>query len=147
MHRSLVAPLLIAGLLAFPLTLAAEGDSRVAVDMPSMMRSHMLANMRDHLTAIQEIQSRLADGEYAAAGEIAEKRLGMSALQSHGASHMAGFMPKGMQETGTAMHQTASRFAVIAQETAVTGDLPRALGALSRVTAQCVACHAAYRLK
>ncbi|HSJ80585.1 MAG TPA: hypothetical protein VK910_05155 [Thiobacillus sp.] len=147
MHRLLVAPLLIAGLLVFPLTLAAEDDSRVAVDMPSMMRSHMLANMRDHLTAIQEIQSRLADGEYDAAGEIAEKRLGMSSLQLHGASHMAGFMPKGMQETGTAMHQAASRFAVIAQETAVTRDLPRALGALSRVTAQCVACHAAYRLK
>jgi cytochrome c556 len=71
----------------------------------------------------------------------------MSSLQSHGASHMAGFMPKGMQETGTAMHQAASRFAVSAQETAVTRDLPGALGALSRVTAQCVACHASYRLK
>ncbi len=29
----------------------------------------------------------------------------------------------------------------------MTRELPRALGALSRVTAQCVACHAAYRLK
>lgn len=147
MHRSLVAPLLIASLLAFPLTLAAGDDSRVAVDMPAMMRTHMLANMRDHLTALQEIQSHLAAGEYDAAADVAEKRLGMSSLQSHGASHMAGFMPKDMQETGTAMHQAASRFAVISQETAVTRDLPRALGALSRVTAQCVACHAAYRLK
>jgi cytochrome c556 len=146
MHKPLIA-LFLAGLVSFPLTLAAEDDSRVAVDMPAMMRTHMLANMRDHLTAIQEIQASLAAGEYDAAAEIAEKRLGMSSLQSHGASHMAGFMPKGMQETGTAMHQAASRFAVSAQETAVTRDLPSALGALSRVPAQCVACHASYRLK
>jgi len=147
MHIPLIAPLALASLLAFPLTLAAEDDSRVAVEMPSMMRAHMLANMRDHLLAMQQIQSRLAAGEYDAASDIAEKRLGMSSLQSHGASHMAGFMPKGMQETGTAMHRAASRFAVISQDAAVTRDLPRALGALSEVTSQCVACHAGYRLK
>jgi cytochrome c556 len=60
---------------------------------------------------------------------------------------MAGFMPAGMQEIGSAMHRSASRFAVTAQDAAVTRDLPRALAALSEVTAQCVACHAAYRLK
>jgi hypothetical protein len=147
MHKTLIAPLVFTGLLAFPLALAAEEDTRVAIDMPEMMRTHMLANMRDHLTAIQEIQNHLAAGEFDAAAEVAEKRLGMSSLETHGASHMAGFMPKGMQETGTAMHQAASRFAVMSQEAAVTRDLPRALGALSRVTAQCVACHAAYRLK
>ncbi|WP_018078774.1 hypothetical protein [Thiobacillus denitrificans] len=138
---------LASALVAVSFPLAAEDDPRVEVDMPAMMRAHMLANMRDHLTAIAEIQASLAAGEYDAAADIAEKRIGMSSLASHGASHMAGFMPKGMQETGTAMHQAASRFAVTAQETAVTRDLPRALGALSRVSEQCVACHAAYRLK
>lgn len=147
MHKPLIAPILFAALLAAPMTLAAEDDSRAAVDLPTMMRTHMLANMRDHLNAMHEIQSSLAAGEYDAAADVAEKRLGMSSLASHGASHMAGFMPKGMQETGTAMHQAASRFAVAAQEAAVTRDLPRALGALSRVSEQCVACHAGYRLK
>jgi hypothetical protein len=131
---------------AFPLA-AAEDDGRVAIEMPGMMRAHMLANMRDHLLAIQEIQASLAAGKYEASADIAENRLGMSSLQSHGASHMAGFMPKGMQEAGTAMHQAASRFALVAQNAAVTRDLPRALGALSDVTANCVACHAGYRLK
>ncbi len=130
-----------------PLPLAAEDDLRVAVDLPTMMRTHMLANMRDHLHAMQEIQSSLAAGEYGTAADIAETRLGLSSLAAHGASHMAGFMPKGMQEIGTAMHQSASRFAVIAQETAVTRDLPRAVAALSRVTEQCVACHAGYRVR
>ena len=141
------ATLVLASLLITPVVRASDDDSRVAVDMPAMMRSHMLANMRDHLLSLHEIQSVLAAGNYDAAADIAEKRLGMSSLQSHGASHMAGFMPKGMQEAGTAMHQSASRFAVVAQETAVTRDLPRALDALGKVTASCVACHAGYRLK
>ena len=148
MHKPLRTTLfLFTGLLGAPIALAAEGDSRVAVDMPTMMQDHMRANMRDHLHAIQEIQSMLAVGKYDAAADIAEKRIGMSSLAAHDASHMAGFMPKGMQDTGTAMHQAASRFAVTAQDAGVTRDLPRALGALSRVTEQCVACHAAYRLK
>lgn len=140
-------PFLIAGLLAMPIALAAAGDNRVAVDMPAMMQEHMRANMRDHLLSINEIQRMLAVGDYAAAADLAEKRLGMSSLEAHGASHIAGFMPQGMQETGAAMHQAASRFAVTAQEAGVTRDLPRALGALSEVTTQCVACHASYRLK
>jgi hypothetical protein len=60
---------------------------------------------------------------------------------------MASFMPKGMEETGNNMHRAASRFAIIAQETAVDRNLPRALDALSQITQQCVACHAGYRLK
>lgn len=108
--------------------------------MPAMMRTPMLANMRDHLTARREIQARLAGGDCEVAADVAEKRLDMRSLQSHGASRIAGFMPKGMQQTGTAMHQAASRFAIISRETAVARDLSRALGALSRVTAQCVAC-------
>jgi len=119
----------------------------VAVKMPAMMQDHMRANMRDHLHAINEIQGLLAAGSYDAAADLAEKRIGMSSLEAHGASHMAGFMPQGMQATGTTMHQAASRFAVTAQEAGVTRDLPRALGALSKVTQQCVACHAGYRLQ
>lgn len=125
---------------------AAE-DLRVAVEMPDMMKSHMLANMRDHLLTLSEIQSALAKGEYDVAADLAEKRLGMTSLESHGAAHMAGFMPKGMQEIGNNMHRAASRFAVKAQEAQVTRDLPSALGALSAVSQQCVACHAGYRLK
>ena len=121
-------------------------DSRQPVSMPAMMQEHMRANMRDHLLAISEIQVALASGHYDAAAEIAEKRLGMTSLDAHGARHVAGFMPEGMQAIGTAMHHAASRFAVTAQEAAVTSDLPRALGGLAEVTRQCVACHAGYRL-
>jgi hypothetical protein len=56
-------------------------------------------------------------------------------------------MPQGMQDAGSEMHRCASRFAIEAQNGGVAGDLRPALDALSKVTAQCVGCHAGYRLK
>ena len=138
---------LVLAITAIPLYVAgAADDLRQLVTMPAMMQEHMRANMRDHLLAVAEIQSALAAGQYDRAADIAEQRLGMTSLEAHGARHMAGMMPEGMQAIGTAMHHGASRFALSAQESSVSGDLPRALGALADVTQQCVACHAGYRL-
>ncbi len=103
--------------------------------------------MRDHLLALQEIQQALAAGSYERASSIAENRLGMTSLKSHGAHDVAKFMPEGMQAIGTQMHRSASRFAVEATNAGVTGDVKPALGALAAVTAQCVACHAGYRMR
>jgi hypothetical protein len=140
--RSTITPLLLATLLALPAVSSAQ-DGRELVRMPEMMRTHMRANMRDHLLALQQIQSALAAGRYDTAADVAEKRLGMTSLEVHGASRMAQFM----QDTGAAMHRAASHFAIIAQDAAITRDLPRALDALSKLTAQCTACHAGYRLQ
>ncbi|HTQ75290.1 MAG TPA: hypothetical protein VMI74_13485 [Burkholderiales bacterium] len=103
--------------------------------------------MRDHLRTLSEIQNYLAKYDFDHAADIAEKRLGMSSFDLHGSHEVAPYMPKGMQEAGTALHHAASRFAVAAQEAAVDRDLGRALGALNEVTQTCIACHAAYRLK
>lgn len=124
----------------------AETDTREKVEFPEMMRQHMLANMRDHLLAINEIQAFLAVAEYEKAAEVAEQRLGMSSLDNHGAAHMASMMPQAMQAMGTNMHKAASQFAITVVETSVNGDLKPALGALSKITQQCVACHQAYRV-
>ena len=67
----------------------------------------------------------------------------MSSLESHGASHMAKFMPEGMRQAGTAMHKAASRFALKAQEEEVL----LAYNALSEVASACVACHSGYRIR
>jgi hypothetical protein len=95
----------------------AETDTREKVEFPEMMQQHMLANMRDHLLAINEIQAFLAVTEYEKAAEV-----------------------------GTNMHKAASQFAITVVETSVSGDLKPALGALSKITQQCVACHQAYRV-
>jgi hypothetical protein len=90
---------------------AHAADPRQLVKMPAPMQEHMLANMREHLVAMGEIQAALAAGKFSEAADIAEQRIGMSSLQGHGASHLAPYMPKGMQDTGTAMHRAASRSA------------------------------------
>ena len=134
-------------LLGATLPANAADDARQPVTMPAPMQEHMLANMRDHLSAIGEIQAALAKAKYNQAADIAEQRIGMSSLQSHSASHMAPYMPKAMQDIGTTMHRAASRFARTAQEAVVSNDLARVLGALGELTQQCVACHASYKLK
>lgn len=126
---------------------APAADQRQPVRFPPELREHTLANMRDHLRALQEIQAWLATAEFDRAAEIAERRLGMSSLPRHGAHDVAPYMPQGMQDAGTAMHRSASRLAVAALDAAVTNDLRPALAALAELTATCVACHAVYRLK
>ena len=125
-----------------PGTSASSNDTRIHVELPEMMQQHMLSNMRDHLAAINEILVYLGSDELDKAAEIAEYRLGMSSLGSHGASHMAKIMPEEMRQTGTSMHKAASRFALKAQE----GEPLAAYKALSEITAACVACHSAYKV-
>jgi hypothetical protein len=122
-------------------------DARQLIEFPDELRVHTMANMRDHLLALSQIQDALARGSFDEAGKIAEDRLGMTSLTAHGAHEVAKYMPQGMQDAGTAMHHGASQFALELQKTAVTGDLRPALSALSRTTQACVACHASYRLQ
>lgn len=129
-------------ILASNLSLAYE-DSRQMVKLPEMMQQHMMSNMRDHLMALNEILVNMANDQPDKAAEVAESRLGMSSLKSHGASHLAKFMPKGMRQAGTNMHRAASRFALKAQE----GEKLPAYNALSEITSACVACHSGYRIR
>jgi hypothetical protein len=126
---------------------AAPPDTREPVHFPAPLLAHELANMRDHLITLSRIQEYLSKKEFDKAGRLAETRLGMSSFGLHGAHEVAPYMPKGMQDAGTAMHHAASRFAIATQEAAVNDDVAHALGALNEVTQACVACHAAYRLR
>jgi len=145
--RHIFASTSLALSLAALLPAANAADTRQLVEMPPPMQEHMLGNMRDHLVALGEIQAALGKGDFDRASDIAEQRIGMSSLTTHGASHMAPYMPKDMQDIGTAMHRAASRLARTAQEVAVTNDMRPALGALAELTEQCTACHAGYRLR
>ena len=127
-------------------TVAAE-DSRLLVKYPQPLRIQMLANMRDHLSTMGAIQEALARGSFDQASDLAERRLGMSSLEMHGAHEVALYMPRGMQDAGTAMHRAASRFAITAKDASATGDLRAALASLATLNQTCVACHAAYRIQ
>lgn len=132
--------------LAVPASASAELNPRELVELPPPMREHMLANMRDHLLAIEAITRLLAEGRYGEAADTAEERLGMDAMQTHGGHHMAPYMPEGMRALGSTMHRAASRFAMAARDAEVDGNLAGAFVGLSEVMQQCVACHGAYRV-
>jgi hypothetical protein len=137
-------------------------DARKLLSFPPPMREHMLSNMRGHLQALNEILAALSSGDGPKAGEIAETRLGVESPgaaacvpkggATDGSTHdmaamMAKFMPEDMRALGLAMHESASDFAREAAKAQAGGDLKPALAALARVTQNCAACHAAYRLK
>lgn len=130
-------------LLLLPQLSNASEDTRELVNLPDMMQQHMLSNMREHLSAINQILHSLANNQLDQAVTIAESRLGMSSLSSHGANHMSKFMPSGMQQAGLNMHSAASRFALKAEE----GRILPAYTALSQITSACVTCHSAYRIR
>ena len=130
------------------------------------MREHILFNMRDHLNAVSEILAAMSSGYYADAAKIAKTRLGMDSPAAEackapsatsGATRMsqpmnmhqvmAQYMPEGMRKAGLAMHQAASDFATEAGKAEKSGDAKPAYAALARVTQQCTACHAAFRVQ
>ncbi len=142
MKKLITASLTASLLFTLPVLAKGEQDTRQKIKLPGMMKEHMLGNMRDHMLAIHEIQSALAKNELDKAADIAEQRIGMSSLVEHHAAMMAPYMPKNMQDIGTKMHHAASRFAMVVKE----GDALKSLDGLAKITQQCVACHAAYRL-
>jgi len=109
-------------------------DTRQLVTFPTTLRQHTLANMRNHLLALQEIQAALSQQQYDIAANVAEERLGLSSLGLHGAHEVAKYMPIAMQDNGAAMHKSASRFVIASHNAAATGDVKPALAALAEIT-------------
>lgn len=125
-------------------------DPRELVLLPDPMQEHMLANMRDHLQTLNTVIGDIADAKFDAASKLLEERLGMSSLPLHHAAEMAPYFPEPMQDAGTSMHHAASRLAIALQDASVAqtfNSMRQVNAALHEVTAACVACHAAYRLR
>lgn len=148
--RRIISVATAAAALASYACVALAEDSRQLVEMPAMMQEHMLSNMRDHLSALNDILASLAEGNTDEAGKIAESRLGMSSLDAHGAAHMAQFMPEGMQAAGTEMHRAASQFVIAAQNAELAPGKEaqhEVYRALQAVTSACNACHQSYKIR
>jgi cytochrome c556 len=154
----------LTGLLGITLLFGALGNSgfslaeelpvtmvhREVVKFPPQLREQFLANMRDHLLAVSQIQAALGDGQFSKAAEIAQTRLGIEAASSSackpGMEHMnpfSQFMPEEMRKAGRKMHNAADQFARNMQ----AADYRAAWSALSNVTQACVGCHASYQIE
>jgi hypothetical protein len=126
---------------------AAAQDARQFVEMPSAARETLRQEMLDNLVAWNEIVDLLARSKVKEAGEVAEARLGLSAMGKNRAlpldARPGAHMPPAMRDLGTRGHQAASAFAAAA----AGGDLTKALAAMPDMTASCAACHLTYRTR
>ena len=123
-------------------------DSRELVLYPRPVYESTLANMREHLRGIHNVQKLVGEGRYSEAADAADRGMGMG--HNHGAEGNAAehqFMPQGMMALGSNMHRSAAELATTLRDTEVTEDLQAVFAALGKVTANCVACHDAYRLQ
>lgn len=137
-------PFLLAACLALP---AAAADLRQLAPLPQPAQETLRQEMLDNLIALNEIIALLAEDKLAAAGEVAETRLGRAAMGKNAAlpfeARPGPHMPRAMHSLAVDGHLAASAFA----EAAAAGDRPLALRRLSGMTGSCVACHAAYRVR
>lgn len=139
-----MSAVLVGGLVLLPVQSKAE-DNRQFVQFPPEMQAFMLTNMQDHMAALNEVMVAMSQGDLKSAANIAEQRLGISSMGTHGGGQMGlgRMMPIDMRQTGMAMHKSASRFSLLAEQ----GDAAEAYKALAEVTTACYSCHSRFRIR
>ncbi len=133
--------------LFFVSTAAAAEDSRQLVSLPPAAQEALRQEMLDNLVAVNEILTLMAEDKIKDAGEVAEARLGRSAMGKHRDkpfdARPGPHMPPAMHGIGMDGHTAASEFAAAAK----TGDTAKARALLPNLTSACVACHFSYRVR
>ncbi|HYO27557.1 MAG TPA: cytochrome C [Azonexus sp.] len=126
---------------------AAAEDGRQLARLPPPAQEALRQEMLDNLLAVNEILALMAAGKVREAGEVAESKLGRSAMGKHRdkpfQARPGPHMPPAMHGIGMDGHQAASEFAAAAK----TGDRDKALALLPNLTTACVACHFSYRTR
>ncbi|QEY58411.1 cytochrome C [Pseudomonas sp. C27(2019)] len=120
-------------------------DTRQFVEMPVQAREYMRLDMLDHLLVLSQVMGHLAANEFDAAADLAEARMGRSAMGQHrGDPNGPGrFMPLEMRNIGWGMHAAATEFANVARR----GDAKDTYTALQHLTNSCIGCHYSYRTR
>ena len=126
---------------------ATAEDARQLVRLPPPAQEALRQEMLDNLLAVNEILSLVAAGKVREAGDVAESKLGRSAMGKHRdkpfEARPGPHMTPAMHGIGMDGHQAASEFAAAAR----TGDRDKALALLPNLTTACVACHFSYRTR
>lgn len=115
-------------------------DKRTPLKVPSMMRDHVRANMRDHLAAVNETAKLVGSGNFEAASRLVHDRLGANEEMTK----MCGmFGNDTYRDMGIAMHASAD---ILSSEIR-SKDMRKIMKALSETLEKCVACHDTFRLE
>ena len=128
-------------------TAAGAEDTRQFVKLPAPAQEALRQEMLENLVTVNEVLALMAEGKTREAGEVAEAKLGMSAMGKHRSKPMDArpgpHMPPAMHGIGMDGHKAASEFATVAK----TGERDKALALLPNLTTACVACHFSYRTR
>ena len=122
-------------------SVAPASDGRTAILLDPGERDLVLAEMRAFLQATQAIVVAANQGDVPAAAAAA-RGVGAAAQRGVPASLM-GKLPLGFKQLGFDTH---SRFDQLALDAESLGDASQTLAALGELMANCVACHAAFRI-
>lgn len=114
-------------------------DTRTPLPLLPMMANHQKQNMRDHLTAVQEMIAGLATDDFATV-EQAAHRIGYSEGMGQMCTHMGAAAP-GFTEQALSFHRAADRIADAARDR----DHARVLLELGETLHACTGCHAAWK--
>lgn len=114
-------------------------DDRTKVPLLPVMAHHQRANMRDHLTAVQQIVAAAATNDFATI-EKAAGRIGYSEQMGAMCTHMGAGAP-GFTELALDFHRTADTIGAAAKQK----DSTEVLAALGRTLAKCTGCHARFK--
>jgi len=113
-------------------------DKRVSLGLPQFAKNRQLANMREHLEAINDIVKLIALGKFNKASNIANKKLGLTDAML---KECKKFDREDFKSLGFAFHKSANKLAKILKKK----DTKQSLVALSNTLGYCISCHATFR--
>ena len=113
-------------------------DTRIQLDVPPEMKQHQLANMREHVQAIQSILEMIANGKFDEASGLAHAKLGLTPEMK---AMCGSFGNAKFEQLGLEFHNSGDALG----ETLKTKDVTASLLAVSRTMQYCVSCHATFR--
>ncbi len=113
-------------------------DKRMSLKLNAMQKNHQLANMRDHLEAVQNIITLLSSDKYDEASKVAYSKLGSTTEMK---LMCASFGDKNFENLGLEFHKSADKMSEVFKER----NKENSLKALSNTMNYCVQCHASYR--
>ena len=124
---------------------AAADDPRTAITLPAEMREGFLEHMRDHMDSLDDVMTELAAADFTGAAMAAREQL----VAGSGAG-FGRYLPLEFREMGLGMHKAAAEFADVVEAVPsepTAADWQQAMVALQVISAQCRACHSAFRIK
>ena len=118
---------------------AGTAAQRAVVPLAPEEREHVLGEMRDFLTMLEQTASALARGDFDAVA--AAKPLGTGGEKGRMLPAIAGKLPAGFRAMARSAHEQIDALAA----DAALRDLRRSLEQTGRLLQTCNACHAAYQ--